>query len=69
MEGLALLGEGVPAASVEQAALQAGYPVGPLAVTDEVNLTLMADPQATRRGAAAAGRRCRRTPARAVIDR
>ena len=40
MEGLALLAEGVPAASVEQAALQAGYPVGPLAVTDEVTLTL-----------------------------
>ena len=42
MEGIALLGEGVPAASVEQAALQAGYPVGPLAVTDEVTLTLAA---------------------------
>jgi 3-hydroxyacyl-CoA dehydrogenase/enoyl-CoA hydratase/3-hydroxybutyryl-CoA epimerase len=40
MEGIALLGEGVPAASVEQAALQAGYPVGPLAVVDEVTLTL-----------------------------
>jgi 3-hydroxyacyl-CoA dehydrogenase / enoyl-CoA hydratase / 3-hydroxybutyryl-CoA epimerase len=40
MEGIALLGEGVPANSVEQAALQAGYPVGPLAVTDEVTLTL-----------------------------
>ena len=40
MEGIALLAEGVPAASVEQAALQAGYPVGPLAVTDEVTLTL-----------------------------
>jgi 3-hydroxyacyl-CoA dehydrogenase/enoyl-CoA hydratase/3-hydroxybutyryl-CoA epimerase len=40
MEGIAMLGEGVPAASVEQAALQAGYPVGPLAVTDEVTLTL-----------------------------
>ena len=40
MEGLALLAEGVPAASVEQAAQQAGYPVGPLAVTDEVTLTL-----------------------------
>jgi 3-hydroxyacyl-CoA dehydrogenase / enoyl-CoA hydratase / 3-hydroxybutyryl-CoA epimerase len=40
LEGVALLGEGVPAASVEQAALQAGYPVGPLAVTDEVTLTL-----------------------------
>jgi 3-hydroxyacyl-CoA dehydrogenase/enoyl-CoA hydratase/3-hydroxybutyryl-CoA epimerase len=40
MEGMALLAEGVPAASVEQAALQAGYPVGPLAVIDEVTLSL-----------------------------
>jgi 3-hydroxyacyl-CoA dehydrogenase/enoyl-CoA hydratase/3-hydroxybutyryl-CoA epimerase len=40
MEGTALLAEGVPAASVEQAALQAGYPVGPLAVIDEVTLSL-----------------------------
>jgi 3-hydroxyacyl-CoA dehydrogenase / enoyl-CoA hydratase / 3-hydroxybutyryl-CoA epimerase len=40
MEGLALLAEGVPASSVEQAALQAGYPVGPLAVLDEVSLSL-----------------------------
>lgn len=41
MEGLALLVEGVPAASVEQAAQQAGYPVGPLAVLDEVSLSLV----------------------------
>ncbi|MGY0236899.1 3-hydroxyacyl-CoA dehydrogenase NAD-binding domain-containing protein [Longispora urticae] len=40
LEGLALLGEGVPAATIEQAAQQAGYPVGPLAVIDEVTLTL-----------------------------
>jgi 3-hydroxyacyl-CoA dehydrogenase/enoyl-CoA hydratase/3-hydroxybutyryl-CoA epimerase len=40
MEGLAMVAEGVPASSVEQAALQAGYPVGPLAVLDEVTLTL-----------------------------
>ncbi len=39
MEGIALLGEGVPAASVEQAALEVGYPVGPLAVADEITLT------------------------------
>ncbi len=51
MEGLALLGEGVPAASVEQAALQAGYPVGPLAVTDEVTLTLGRDVRAQARKA------------------
>jgi 3-hydroxyacyl-CoA dehydrogenase/enoyl-CoA hydratase/3-hydroxybutyryl-CoA epimerase len=40
MEGVAMLGEGVPAPSIEQAALQAGYPVGPLAVLDEVSLSL-----------------------------
>jgi 3-hydroxyacyl-CoA dehydrogenase / enoyl-CoA hydratase / 3-hydroxybutyryl-CoA epimerase len=39
-EAAALIGEGVPANSVEQAALQAGYPVGQLALTDEVSLTL-----------------------------
>ncbi|HET9254169.1 MAG TPA: 3-hydroxyacyl-CoA dehydrogenase NAD-binding domain-containing protein, partial [Pseudonocardiaceae bacterium] len=39
-EGAALIGEGVPASSVEQAATQAGYPVGPLTLTDEVSLTL-----------------------------
>jgi 3-hydroxyacyl-CoA dehydrogenase/enoyl-CoA hydratase/3-hydroxybutyryl-CoA epimerase len=39
-EAASLVGEGVPANSVEQAALQAGYPVGPLALTDEVSLTL-----------------------------
>jgi 3-hydroxyacyl-CoA dehydrogenase/enoyl-CoA hydratase/3-hydroxybutyryl-CoA epimerase len=39
-EAAALLGEGVPAASIEQAGLQAGYPTGPLALLDEVSLTL-----------------------------
>jgi 3-hydroxyacyl-CoA dehydrogenase/enoyl-CoA hydratase/3-hydroxybutyryl-CoA epimerase len=39
-EAASLVGEGVPANSVEQAALQSGYPVGPLALTDEVSLTL-----------------------------
>ncbi|WJG10658.1 3-hydroxyacyl-CoA dehydrogenase NAD-binding domain-containing protein [Aliiglaciecola sp. LCG003] len=40
-EGMAMLGEGVPAASIENAAYLAGFPVGPLAVTDEVSLTLI----------------------------
>lgn len=39
-EAAAMLGEGAPAASIEQAALQAGYPTGPLALLDEVSLTL-----------------------------
>ena len=40
-EGMAMLGEGIPAASIENAAFLAGFPVGPLAVTDEVSLTLI----------------------------
>ncbi|OIV37975.1 3-hydroxyacyl-CoA dehydrogenase [Mangrovactinospora gilvigrisea] len=39
-ECYALLAEGVPAASVEQASLQAGYPAGGLQLTDELTLTL-----------------------------
>jgi 3-hydroxyacyl-CoA dehydrogenase/enoyl-CoA hydratase/3-hydroxybutyryl-CoA epimerase len=41
-EGIAMLGEGVSAAMVENQARQAGMPVGPLAVSDEVSLSLMA---------------------------
>ncbi|MGB1217339.1 MAG: 3-hydroxyacyl-CoA dehydrogenase NAD-binding domain-containing protein, partial [Saprospiraceae bacterium] len=39
-EGLFLLEEGVPAAMIENIAKRVGMPVGPLAVTDEVTLTL-----------------------------
>jgi 3-hydroxyacyl-CoA dehydrogenase/enoyl-CoA hydratase/3-hydroxybutyryl-CoA epimerase len=40
MEGAAMLGEGIPAAVVEHAGIQAGMPVGPLAVLDETALSL-----------------------------
>ena len=40
MEGAAMLGEGIPAALIEHAALAAGMPVGPLAVMDETSLSL-----------------------------
>ncbi len=40
MEGAAMLGEGIPAAAIENAGIQAGMPVGPLAVLDETALTL-----------------------------
>jgi 3-hydroxyacyl-CoA dehydrogenase / enoyl-CoA hydratase / 3-hydroxybutyryl-CoA epimerase len=40
MEGAAMLGEGIPAPVVEHAAVQAGMPVGPLAVLDETALSL-----------------------------
>jgi 3-hydroxyacyl-CoA dehydrogenase / enoyl-CoA hydratase / 3-hydroxybutyryl-CoA epimerase len=40
-EGLAMLGEGVHPMSVERAATQAGYPVGTLQLSDELNMELM----------------------------
>lgn len=40
MEGIAMLGEGIPAAAIENAGLQCGMPVGPLAVIDETSLSL-----------------------------
>ncbi|GAA1545816.1 fatty oxidation protein FadB [Streptomyces albidochromogenes] len=40
-EGLALLSEGLASYSLERAATQAGYPVGPLQLADELNFELM----------------------------
>ena len=40
MEGAAMLGEGIPAPVIENAGIQAGMPVGPLAVLDETALSL-----------------------------
>ncbi len=40
-EALAMVGEGVDPQSIEQACTQAGYPVGALALSDEIGLTLM----------------------------
>lgn len=39
-EGVGMLGEGMPAAVIENVALRAGYPVGPLAVSDEISISL-----------------------------
>jgi 3-hydroxyacyl-CoA dehydrogenase / enoyl-CoA hydratase / 3-hydroxybutyryl-CoA epimerase len=50
-EAVTLLGEGAAPASIEQAALQAGYPAGPLQLLDELTLTL---PRAVREEARAA---------------
>jgi 3-hydroxyacyl-CoA dehydrogenase / enoyl-CoA hydratase / 3-hydroxybutyryl-CoA epimerase len=41
LEGIAMLGEGQHPRAIESAGLQAGMPVGPLALTDEVSLSLM----------------------------
>ena len=40
-EGMAMLSEGIKAASIENAGKKAGYPVGPLALSDEVNIALI----------------------------
>ncbi|ROO87858.1 3-hydroxyacyl-CoA dehydrogenase/enoyl-CoA hydratase/3-hydroxybutyryl-CoA epimerase [Actinocorallia herbida] len=40
-EALLLLAEGVPASSIERAATQSGYPVGALALLDDLSLPLM----------------------------
>jgi 3-hydroxyacyl-CoA dehydrogenase/enoyl-CoA hydratase/3-hydroxybutyryl-CoA epimerase len=40
-EGIAMVGEGIPAPAIENAAFLSGFPVGPLAVTDEVSMTLI----------------------------
>jgi 3-hydroxyacyl-CoA dehydrogenase/enoyl-CoA hydratase/3-hydroxybutyryl-CoA epimerase len=42
LEGIAMLLEGVPAPSIEQASGQAGYPAPVLQLSDELNLELMA---------------------------
>jgi 3-hydroxyacyl-CoA dehydrogenase/enoyl-CoA hydratase/3-hydroxybutyryl-CoA epimerase len=55
MEGLAMLAEGVHPMSVERAATQAGYPVGTLQLTDELNMELMAKINKANADAAGAG--------------
>lgn len=64
-EAVGMVAEGVPAARVEQAALQAGYPTGPLALADEVSLTLI---QRIRRQFEAADDTFVALPAHAVVD-
>jgi 3-hydroxyacyl-CoA dehydrogenase / enoyl-CoA hydratase / 3-hydroxybutyryl-CoA epimerase len=68
-EAVAMLAEGVPAASIEQAALQAGYPTGPLALLDEVSLTLARRiREASRAAAVEEGWDFPSHPAEAVVD-
>jgi 3-hydroxyacyl-CoA dehydrogenase/enoyl-CoA hydratase/3-hydroxybutyryl-CoA epimerase len=69
-EAVAMLAEGAAANSIEQAALQAGYPTGPLALNDEVSLTLgRRIREAARQAAADEGREFEEHPSYAVIDR
>ncbi|MBU3869038.1 enoyl-CoA hydratase/isomerase family protein [Streptomyces sp. 4503] len=69
-EGVAMVGEGVDPASVEQAAAQAGYPAKVLSLMDELTLTLPRKiREETRRATEAAGGEWRPHPADAVLDR
>ncbi|MGH3778041.1 MAG: 3-hydroxyacyl-CoA dehydrogenase NAD-binding domain-containing protein [Pseudonocardiaceae bacterium] len=69
-EGVAMLAEGAPPASIEQATSQAGYPVPVLQLLDELNLTLTRKIRAeTQRGVEAAGGTWTPHPADAIIDR
>jgi 3-hydroxyacyl-CoA dehydrogenase/enoyl-CoA hydratase/3-hydroxybutyryl-CoA epimerase len=69
-EALAMVGEGVAAATIEQAAMQAGYPLGPLALLDEVTLTLNRRiRRETDQAERAAGGQITVHPAAAVVDR
>jgi 3-hydroxyacyl-CoA dehydrogenase/enoyl-CoA hydratase/3-hydroxybutyryl-CoA epimerase len=69
-EGMAMLAEGIPAASIEQASMQAGYPAPVLQLADEINLKLM---RLVRRAGIdaveAAGETWEPHPSEAVVDR
>ena len=67
MEGVAMLGEGLPAPSIERAALQAGYPTAPLALIDEVSISLSR--RLRNEARAALGDAYVAHPAEAVLDR
>jgi 3-hydroxyacyl-CoA dehydrogenase/enoyl-CoA hydratase/3-hydroxybutyryl-CoA epimerase len=69
MEGAAMLGEGIPAAVIENAGLQCGMPVGPLAVLDETALTLSLHVmEQTRADFAAEGKEYVVTPGERVVE-
>ncbi|GAA3895642.1 3-hydroxyacyl-CoA dehydrogenase NAD-binding domain-containing protein [Streptomyces lacrimifluminis] len=69
-EGVAMVGEGIEPASVEQAAAQAGYPAKVLSLMDELTLTLPRKIRAeSRRAVEEAGGTWQTHPAEAVIDR
>lgn len=68
-EGVAMLREGVPAPTIEQASSQAGYPAPVLQLSDELNLELMAKIRKAGKDAAEAeGIDWEDHPAFAVID-
>jgi 3-hydroxyacyl-CoA dehydrogenase/enoyl-CoA hydratase/3-hydroxybutyryl-CoA epimerase len=70
MEGAAMLDEGIPAAVIENAGVQCGMPVGPLAVLDETALSLSVHVlDQTRADYRAEGRTYIATPGELLVER
>ena len=70
MEGTAMLGEGIPAAAIENAGIQCGMPVGPLAVIDETSLSLSVHVMdQTRKDFEAEGKPYKPTPGQLLIEK
>ena len=69
MEGAAMLKEGIPAAAIENAGIQCGMPVGPLAVIDETSLSLSVHVMdQTRKDFEAEGKAYVATPGQLLIE-
>ncbi|HOW93489.1 MAG TPA: 3-hydroxyacyl-CoA dehydrogenase NAD-binding domain-containing protein [Mycolicibacterium fallax] len=69
-EAIAMLGEGIAPASIEQAGSQAGYPAAPLQLSDELNLELMHKiAVATRAGVEADGGSYTPHPGEIVVEK
>jgi 3-hydroxyacyl-CoA dehydrogenase / enoyl-CoA hydratase / 3-hydroxybutyryl-CoA epimerase len=69
-EAVAMVGEGVPAPSIEQAGSQAGYPAPPLQLLDELTLTLPRKiREETKAAVLAAGAQWAEHGSESVIDR
>ena len=70
MEGAAMLGEGIPAAAIENAGIQCGMPVGPLAVMDETALSLSVHVlEQTRSDYAAEGKTFAASPGELLVEK
>jgi 3-hydroxyacyl-CoA dehydrogenase/enoyl-CoA hydratase/3-hydroxybutyryl-CoA epimerase len=68
-EGMRLVTEGVHPAKVEMAALKAGMPVGPLAIQDEVSLSLTEHiTKETRKALQAEGQNLPESPVEALVE-
>ncbi|AOY88167.1 3-hydroxyacyl-CoA dehydrogenase [Marinobacter salinus] len=68
-EGICMLAEGIHPSSIENAGLLSGMPVGPLAISDEVSMTLMQHIRdQSKKDTEAAGGTWNPHPAGAVID-